>query len=96
MSDSLDPILSRHAQARMQQRGIPLTMIDQVLRYGCVRHDHRGAIIVFLDREGRRRMARSGEARLGEIDRLGRVYVVLQADGTVVTVGHRYRRMRQH
>ena len=41
-------------------------------------------------------MERSGEARLGEIDRLGRVYVLLRADGTVVTVGHLYRRMRQH
>jgi hypothetical protein len=89
MSDSLDLILSRHAQARMQQRGIPQTMIDQVLRHGCERHDHRGAIIVLLDREGRRRMARSGEARLGEIDRLGRVYVLLRADSTIVTVGHR-------
>jgi hypothetical protein len=36
-------------------------------------------------------MERLGKARLGEIERLGRVYVVLQADGIIMTVGRRYR-----
>ena len=93
MSTTLDAILTRHARERMQQRGIPPAAVEQVLRYGCERHDGHGGIIHFVDREGRRRIARTGAVRRADVDRLSGVYVVVTG-GIVVTVGHRTRRVR--
>ena len=86
--------LTQHARVRMQQRGIGLEVIDDLLAYGRVVHDHRGAEIVFFDHAGRRRLAREqGEEvirRLGK--RLG-TYAVVGPNGQVFTVGHRTRRL---
>lgn len=90
----LEGILTRHARARMQQRGIPAAAIDHVLRYGRERHDGHGCVVVCLDRSARRRIERKGTARGAALDRLEGVYVVLTTDGTVRTVGHRYRRLK--
>ena len=87
--------VSRHAAARMQQRGIPPQMLERVLCHGRERHDHRGAVVVTVDRAARERLRRSGDVRRAEVERLRNVYVVV-AEGVVVTVGHRYRRPRRH
>jgi hypothetical protein len=89
-------LTTRHARARMQQRGIAPWTVDQVLRYGREHHDHHGAVIVCIDRDARRRLVRDGEARGAELDALRGVYVVLALDGTVRTVGHRTKRLRRH
>ena len=96
MAPSLHQMMSRHALARMQQRGIPLDAIDTVLDYGREHHDRHGGVVVCLDQQGRRRMQRAGRLSGGAIDALSCVYVVLATDGTVVTVGHRFRRVRRH
>lgn len=93
MAPDLAAMLTRHARYRMQQRGIPPAQIEQLLRYGRERHDRHGGIIVYLDRDAKRRLARAGVATGAELDLLAGVYVVLAA-GHVATVGHRYRRIR--
>jgi hypothetical protein len=95
MTASLHAILSRHALARMQQRGIPPVAVEHVLRYGRERHDRHGAVVLYLDKSARERLKRCGEAREQEIERIRAVYVVLSTDGTVATVGHRYRRLHR-
>ena len=79
---------TRHARSRMQQRGIPPSLVDRVLRYGREVHDHHGATVYLIDR--------AGEARGAELERLRGVYVVVATDGTIRTVGHRTRRLRRH
>ena len=91
----LVPILSRHAQARMQQRGIVASAIDSLLEFGREHHDHRGAVVVMLDRAAKRRIARFGAARGGQLDALRGLYAVVTSDGCVCTVGHRTRRLRR-
>jgi hypothetical protein len=93
MATNFDTMLTRHARTRMQQRGIRPALVDRVLRYGYEQHDRHGGMIVYLDREAKRRLARDGEATRAELDRLSGVYVVV-AGGVVATVGHRYRRIR--
>ncbi len=93
MAPDLAAMLTRHARSRMQQRGIPPELIEQVLHYGCEQHDRRGGVIVYLDRAAKRRLAREGAATGAALDQLAGVYVVL-AEGRVATVGHRYRRIR--
>ncbi len=89
-------ILTRHAQVRMQQRGIGADALDHLLAYGRAVHDHRGAEIVYFDHAARRRLAEErGEEiirRLGK--RLG-TFAVIGATGKVHTVGHRTRRINR-
>ena len=89
--------LTQHARQRMQQRGIPQQAIDYVLSYGRVSHDHRGACVVWLDKRSRARLGReAGRQVIRKLDKHLDAYVVTNTDGTVVTVGHRYRRIRRH
>lgn len=86
--------MSVHAQARMQQRGIRPEAIELLLDYGRERHIHdRGREVVFFDKAARRRLAKANPAVAREAARLCRTYAILGADGGVITVGHRYRRM---
>ncbi len=50
--------ISAHAQARMQQRGINEAVLDRLLEYGKVAHDHHGAEVVFFNKPARRRLRR--------------------------------------
>ena len=94
-SIALEAIVSRHAQARMQQRGIAPSAVDCLLEFGREHHDHRGAVVVMLDRATTRRVARFGAARARELDALRGLYAVVASDGCVCTVGHRTRRLRR-
>jgi len=87
--------LTHHARARMQQRGIPQAVLDQLLTYGSERHDHRGGIILIMDKAARRRLRTTGgKGTEAALDRARRAYAVVGRDGGVVTVGHRFKRLR--
>jgi hypothetical protein len=85
--------LTDHAAARMQQRGIRSQALEVLLDYGRIAHDHRGAEIVFFDKKARSRLAKANASAAKETERLSRTYAILGADGAVITVGHRYRRI---
>ncbi len=87
-------MLSSHARARMQQRGIPSEHIERLLTFGCEVHDGHGGVIIYFDRAARRRAERARAATRDELDRLAGMYLVM-AGGGVATVGHRYRRLRR-
>jgi hypothetical protein len=88
------PALTRHAQARMQQRAISAAALEALLDYGRSRHLHsRGRELVYFDRRARERLVKESPSAAREIGRLGKTYAVLGRDGTVVTVGHRFRRI---
>ena len=89
--------LSHHAQQRMQQRGIPLKVVDYLLAYGRVSHDHHGGCVIWLDKRSREKLeAEEGKRVFRGMDKCLNAYVVTDTDGTVVTVGHRYRRIKRH
>ena len=95
MDSFMQPIVTRHARARMQQRGIARPHVDLLLEFGREYHDHRGAVVVVLDRSATRRIARSGAASGVQLDALRGLYAVI-GNGSVRTVGHRTRRLRRH
>jgi len=86
-----------HARARMKQRGIDDAALAALLAYGRAEHQPGGSSIVFLDKRARRRLEREldDESLKALGKRLG-AYAVLARDGAVVTVGHRYRRIRRY
>lgn len=86
--------LTQHAKARMQQRGISVTTLNSLLDYGAQSHDHRGATIVYFDKKARTRLLRdSGRAAYRGVEKQLNAYAVVGNDGSVVTVGHRDKRI---
>jgi hypothetical protein len=49
-------VLTHHAEARMRQRGIPGDVLDCLLDFGTVRHDHQGAEVIYFEKRSRRRL----------------------------------------
>ena len=91
----MDLPLSRHARTRMQQRSIPPIIVAPIWEYGCnIRHD--GASVYFLNREARNRLKRHIGARpYAQMENRLDAYVVVSDDGTIVTVGWRYKRFKR-
>lgn len=88
---------SEHARVRMQQRGVPPLIVEWLLQYGAVVHDHHGARIRYFDKESRKRIRREkGDIVLRRLHELLDCYAVVAEDGTIVTVGHGYARMQRH
>ena len=84
--------LSDHARLRMQQRGIPGKVLECLLEYGHVEYDHHGGMIVYFNKVARSRLNR-GSGRNSRLDKHLNTYAVIAQDGTVKTVGHRYKRI---
>ena len=90
----MDLAVSPHARARMQQRGIRAQAVEALLDFGRTRHVHSGGReLVYFDKKARARLLKANPAAAREIGRLGRTCAVLAGDGSVVTVGHRFKRI---
>ena len=88
--------LTRHARARMQQRGIDAAALGALLDYGRVARAGRGVEIVYFDKRARERLKRAtavSPAKAG-VQRVCNSYAIVASDGTVITVGHRTRRLK--
>lgn len=86
--------VTHHAQARIQQRGIPPLIVEWLMEFGA-REAHHGADRVFFDKQSKKKLAQ----RFGHqvVDRMGdllNMYLV-ESEGNVVTAGHRTRRVRR-
>ena len=84
--------ISTHARVRMQQRGISPQALELLLDLGSTAPAPGGRQVVFVERAERKELGRRAK-RIPGRDRLKRLYAVTDAHGTVVTVGHRYRRL---
>jgi hypothetical protein len=88
--------MTRHAQVRCQQRGLPSGLLDLLYEYGDEEHDKHGAVILYFSKKARRRMARNlGWQFLRCLGPFLNAYVV-EADGWVITAGHRHVRITRH
>jgi hypothetical protein len=88
-------LLTRHARARMQQRGIRFEDLEALLDFGREIPAGRGRDLVFFDKRSRARLARSNAVPAPEADRLVRSYAIVGSDGVVITVGHRHRHIER-
>lgn len=89
---------SGHAERRAQQRAIPAAVVDLLLDHGDRLAARGGAEIVRLS--GRMREELAVELAPAIWRRHARTlqtaYAVVGADGTVITVGHRFNRVERH
>ncbi len=87
-------MISQHAQARMQQRSIPLNAIDVLMDYGDHRRRH-GAEVYYLTKRSRTRVARDlGKPAFLRLEKALDAYLVVADDGCVITTGHRHHRLK--
>ena len=93
---STAPRVTAHARARMQQRGIRSDALEALLDFGSARHLHsQRCEVVFFDKKAKKRLARANPEAAREAERLVRTYAIVGSNGVVVTVGHRFRRVRK-
>ncbi len=86
--------MTEHASIRGQQRGIPSLVIDLLLRFGAREHTGRGCEIVYFDKRARKQVNTYAGGLLGKLNGYLDSYVVV-TDQVVVTVGQRYKPIRQ-
>lgn len=86
--------LTQHAEARIQQRGIPHDAVNAIFKYGRQRR-HHGADVYFLDKRSRQRMAQAlGSKAYSKLERSLNSYLVVSDDGALITAAHRLGRLK--
>lgn len=89
--------LTQHAANRMQQRGIKPETIEILLACVAREHDHHGFTILYFDKPARQRLRHQyGSDQYRKIERQLDAYAVVAENGSVVTVGHRTKRINRH
>jgi hypothetical protein len=86
---------SNHATTRCQQRGVPLFVVDLLLRFGRREHDQKGADIVFFDRRAKKEVESYTGGSIGRLSEQMDSYAVV-SDGCVITGGVRYKKINRH
>ncbi|QDZ29562.1 hypothetical protein [Noviherbaspirillum sp. UKPF54] len=86
--------VTRHAQIRQQQRGIPPIVVDLLLGFGATKYAGKGATTHYFDKAARRKI-RVYAGRLAPlIDEYLDYYAITSEDGALVTVAPRIKRPR--
>ncbi len=88
--------MTGHAMERARQRGIPPLIIHWLTQYGSRKRGANGAIICYFDRKSLRLLASdTGRIIVRRLSGLLDAYLVITGD-RILTVGHRYRRIKNH
>ena len=86
--------LTHHAHTRLQQRGIPRAVIENLLDFGWEAHDHHGSRILYFDRPFRTHLLQAcSKDMYKRLEPHLDAFAVLNQAGAVITVGHRTRRI---
>ena len=90
-------LITQHAAIRMKQRGIKEQTLDCLYRFGSKIHDSRGCIIVFFDKQSRKRLKETTNSAMPRpMESQMNAYAVVSLHGEVLTVGHRIKRINRH
>ena len=84
-------VLTRHAQKRVAQRGLPRESVDVIRTFGERTYDGHGGVRHLMTRAAVERLARV-VGRSQQLDALAGAYIVVSADddSVVITASHRY------
>lgn len=88
---------SHHAETRARQRGIPPLIEEWLDAYGEELYEDSGACVLFFSRKSIRKLERAfGAAPVRKLSEWLDVYKVEDsATSHVITIGHRYKRLRR-
>lgn len=86
--------MTRHALQRSQQRCIPPLIIHWLCQYGSRKRNNNGTIVCYFDKKSLRLIASDvGHIVIRRLSGLMNAYLVIAGD-QILTVGHRYKRIR--
>jgi hypothetical protein len=89
-------MITPHALTRMQQRGLPPLVMHWLDDYGREVPAPGGATLRHFDKRSRRRLERDiGREPVRRLHEYLDAYAIYGSDGTLITAGHRYQRIRQ-
>ena len=89
--------ITDHARLRIQQRGIQEDMLPLLLKYGQKTYDNYGDQVYYLNKASRERLEREcGREVLRKIRDTLDIYAVVGEGNGLVTVGHRFKRIKRH
>ncbi len=88
--------MTHHANTRSQQRAIPPMMIDLLLQFGKSESTGNGAETLFFDKQSRRRIAAYAGSLATLLNEHLDLFAVVSDDMHIITVGHRFERIRHH
>lgn len=89
--------VTNHAAIRQQPRGIPPLIMEWLRSYGTNIYDHHGAEILYFDKHSRKALAKAvGDEIVTRLSALLDTYAVVSKSGAVITVGHRFKRVKGH
>ena len=88
--------MTKHARDRIQQRGISSLVVDWLYSYGARQYVKRNLIVIYFDRKARKKLKRAVGSRIADLvsSQLNAYIVVDQETEDLITVGHRYKRIR--
>lgn len=85
--------MTRHAKIRQQQRGIPQIVVDLLIEYGTEAHAGSCVTTHYFDKAARKRL----QVYAGRLSGLFEEYLdyyAIVADGSVITVAPRIKKVR--
>ena len=86
--------MTNHALERSQQRCIPPLIIHWLCQYGSRRRSSNGTIVCYFDRKSMRLISSDvGNIVIRRLSGLMNAYLVIAGD-QILTVGHRYKRIK--
>ena len=87
--------LTKHAQKRIVKRGIPPLIVDWLMTYGNQASADDGANLHYFDKKCRKKLKSNiGSLPYHLLEDQMNCYLV-EKDGVVITVGHRYKKVRR-
>jgi len=86
--------MTNHALERSQQRCIPPLIIHWLCQYGSRRRSRNGTILCYFDKKSLRLISSDvGSVIIRRLSSLMNAYLVIAGDN-ILTVGHRYKRIK--
>jgi len=86
--------MTKHAKIRQQQRGIPPIIIDLLIGYGTEANAGSQATTHYFDKAARKRLYGYVGGLSALFEEYLDYYAVVAADGSVITVAPRIKRLR--
>ena len=97
LSHTAIPTLGSHAHRRSQQRGIPGEIVEWLYEFGERERDHRGAVVLYMTKRTRSKIESAiGRDAIRRNHEYLNCYAVIGVDGSLITCGHRFKKIHRH
>ncbi len=89
-------LLSKHAELRMQQRAIPMEVLDILDAFGIEFNQKGGTLIQTVHREEAQAIIKKLKKACRFMEKLDRYFCVLSEQDLLITTGHHFKQLRRN